>query len=285
MKVFEACMLVIKRRITTFIVYFAVFLALSILIPAMAKDQFNTDFSQMRPNFTVINRDGDSPLSAGLLTFLREHGNEVILEDDKRALQDATFFQATDYIVFLPQGFHDSFLSGAPVTLEKVVTTATATGYYADSLVSRYLNLSRIYLEAGGKWDEALLVSTVLGDLSLQANATMARFGDSAPMAQSYLIFNQMLPYILLVLNILFVTNITLVFRRPDIRMRNMCSPMKPRSISMQQILCCSIMCVLAWLLMSVVGLIMYGDTLAGVDGRIIALISLNSFAFTIVAL
>jgi ABC-2 type transport system permease protein len=285
MKVFEACMYVIKRRYATFIIYFAVFLVLSILIPTMSEEQFSTDFSAMMPNMTVINRDGDSRLSEGLLTFLQAHGNEITLEDDRATLQDATFFHATDFIVFLPQGFHDSFMAGREVKLEKVVTTDSAKGFYADRLVNQYLNLARIYLASGAQWDEDALVSTVLGDLSLEADATMLRYGDSAPIAQSYLIFNRMLPYILLVLNILFVTNITMVFKRPDLRMRNMCSPLKPRSLSVQQMLCCSIMSVLAWLVMSVVGLIMHSGSLAGVDAGIIALVLLNSFVFTVVAL
>ena len=285
MKVFEACLIVIKRRITTFIVYFAVFLALAILIPALAGDQMSTEFSQLKPNITVINRDGDSSLTDGLMAFLREQGNKIALEDDKRTLQDATFYRATDYIVFLPQGFHDSFISGAPVTLDKVVTTESAKGYYADSLVNRYLNLVRVYLAAGSQWDEGELVSTVLSDLSLQANAVATWYGSGAPMAQDFLIFSRMLPYILLVLSILVVTNITLVFKRPDIRMRNMSSPLRPRTQSWQQILCCSIMCVIAWLLMVIIGFIIYGSSLDGVDGRLVALLLLNSFVFTVVAL
>ena len=310
MKAFEACMLIIKRRIVTFIIYFGVFLALSILIPAMSEEQYSTDFATMRPNMTVINRDGDSALSDGLLSYLKEHANIVELKDDKTALQDATFFHATEYIVFLPAGFRDDFMSGKNPGLEKVVTTETAKGYYADRLVNQYLNLARIYLAAGnatagnapagnpatgnltagspaagGQWDEKTLVSTVLSDLKLEAHAEKARFGDSEPVAQGYLIFNQMLPYILLVMNILFVTNITMIFKRPDLRMRNMCSPMKARVLSSQQMLCCSILSITAWLVMSVVGLIMHGQSLVGVDGRVIALVSLNSLVFTITAL
>ena len=285
MKVFRACMLIMNRRFTTYLIYLMIFLALSIIIPAMSEEQFNTDFSTMKPNITVINRDGDTPLSDGLLTYLREYGNEVALDDDKTTLQDATFFHATDYIVFLPQGFHDSFIAGENVTLDKVVTTETAKGYYADRLVGQYLNLARSYLSAGLPMGEDVLAENVLRDLSLSVNTEKVQFGDSAPIAFSYLIFNRMLPYILLVLNILFVTNITMVFKRTDLRMRNMCSPLRTRTLSVQQILRCSIMCVAAWLVMSVVGLIMYGGSLAGVDGRVVALVLLNSFVFTITAL
>jgi len=285
MKVFRACIIIFKRRIASFALYFGIFITLSIVIPALSEEQFNTDFSTLKPSFTIINRDEDSQLTDGLLSYLRTHGNEVVLEDEKSALQDAAFFHATDYIVFLPPGFKDSFISRNHMTLEKVTTTATARGYYVDSMVNQYLNLARVYLAAGDEMSEEDIVSAVLGDLSLQAIAERKHFGEGTPLAMSYLIYSRMLPYILLVLNILCVTNIMMVFRRPDLRMRNLCTPLRPRSFSGQQILCCGLLSVMAWLLMSVTGFILYGSNLTGVDSRIIALILLNTLTFTFVAL
>jgi len=285
MKVFDVCLLVIKRRIATFIVYFTIFIGLSVMITALTADRFSPDFSAMKPNFTVINRDGESPLADGLVAYLGENGIEIKLEDDKTALQDATFYRATDYIVFLPHGFRDDFLSGAPLMLETVKTTDSANGYYTDSLVNQYLNQARLYLAADSSISEHELVTAVQRDLSLEAVAVKKHFGVSAPVDQHYMMYNQIQCYILLVLIILCVTNITIVFRRLDIRMRNLCSPLRPRSISVQLVLCSAVMSFAAWLLITVVGLVMCGARLGGVDGRIIALIMLNTLVYTIVAL
>jgi len=285
MKVFEVCLLVIKRRFATFVVYFTIFIALSIVITTLTSDQFSPDFSAMKPNFTVINRDGMSPLADGLVAFLRENGSEVILEDEKSVLQDATFYRATDYIVFLPHGFRDSVLSGAPITLDTVKTTHSANGYFTDSMMNQYLNQVRFYLAAGGGLSEHELVEAVRRDLTLSASAEKIRFGASAPVDLNYMMYNQIQCYILLVLIILCVTNITMVFRRPDIRMRNLCSPLRPRSMSFQQMLCSAVLSLIAWVLITVVGFILYGANLGGVDGRIIALITINTLVFTIVAL
>jgi len=285
MKVFNVCLLVIKRRIATFVVYFTIFIGLSVVITTLTSDQFSPDFSAMKPDFTVINRDGASPLADGLVAFLRENGSEVILEDNIRALQDATFYRATDYIVFLPHGFRDSVLSGAPLTLETVKTTHSANGYFTDSMVNQYLNQVRFYLAAGSGLSEHELVEAVRRDLSLEASAEKIRFSASAPIDLNYMMYNQIQCYILLVLIILCVTNITMVFKRPDIRMRNLCSPLRPRSMSAQQMLCSAILGIMAWFLITVVGFIMYGTGLSGVDGRIIALVVLNTLVFTFVAL
>jgi len=269
----------------TFLVYFLIFIGLSLVISTLTADTFSPDFSAMEPNFTVINRDGDSPLTGGLISHLRENGSEIIIDDDKNALQDAIFFRATDYIVFIPQGFRVRFLSGDPPILETVKTTDTALGYYADSLVNQYLNQARIYLAAGGGQSEEALVSAILDDLSLEAVAEKKQFGIIVPINQNFLMYNQLQCYILLVLVILCVTNITMIFRRPDLRMRNLCSPLKPRSMTGQQILGSALLSIFAWLLMTVIGLILYGADMDAVDKRVLGLIMLNTFIFTIMAL
>jgi len=49
--------------------------------------------------------------------------------------------------------------------------------------------------------------------------------------------------------------------------------------------LCSAILSVLAWLLLTAVGFMLYGRNLDGVDNRTVALVLLNSFTFTIVAM
>ena len=284
MKVCKACGIIFKRHIVSFMLYFVIFMALAVIMPALGGAQYSTDFAAMKPNFTVINRDGDTPLSDGLAAYLGGRGHEVVLEDRKDALQDASFFHATDYIIILPQGFHDIFFSGGAVTAETVVTTESAKGYYADSLVNQYLNQARM-VQAAGETDEDALVSAVLRDLSGEADVVVKRFGSGAPVNEVYQVYARMLCYIIMVLLILSISNITSPFRRPDLRMRNLCAPIKPRSMSGQQILCGALVSIGAWLLLTALGFVIYGSKLSGADGRIVTLILLNFFVMTIVAL
>jgi len=66
--------------------------------------------------------------------------------------------------------------------------------------------------------------------------------------------------------------------------MRNLCSPQNPHSVSLQQILCCGLVSAAAWAALNCAGFVMYGSKLGGTDPKIIALIMLNSFVFTLVA-
>ena len=53
----------------------------------------------------------------------------LLLDGRLDALQDASFYHATDFIAIVPQGFHDSFWRGAPIGIETVAMTDVAKGY------------------------------------------------------------------------------------------------------------------------------------------------------------
>ena len=284
MKVFFACLIVIKRRSLAFAIYVFIFLALSVVMPLLSPEEYSFDFSEIKPNFTIINRDADTPLSDGLAAYLGGRGNPVRLDDSRDALQDAAFFRATDYIAILPQGFSDAFWGGSPAAIESVTTPDSASGLYVDMLVNRYLNQVRMAAAMSGAGEETA-VRSALDDLSSEAAVEVKRFGAGAPVEMLYHLYARFLCYTILVLIIICTGVLTTSFRRPELRMRNLCSPIKPQSLSGQQMLCGLCFSFAAWLLLTAIGFAMYAHTLAGVDMRIIGLIMINSIAFTIVAL
>ena len=284
MKVFKTCNTIIKRRITAMALYFLIFLALTVIMPILTADQHTLDFFEMKPNFTVINRDGDTPLSEGLAAYLGARGNKVVLDDRLETLQDASFYRATDYIIILPQGFRDAFFSGGTVKIKTVATTDSAKGFYVDMLINQYLNQARFYGSPDGMGEEAL-AAAVIRDLSAETRVETKRFGAGAPISTGFLIYNRMLSYMVIILIILCVSNTTSAFRRPDMRMRNLCSPLKPRSMSLQQILCGVLVSAAVWVSLTVLGFIMYGSELAAADRRTVGLILLNTLVITLLAL
>ena len=284
MRVFNACNIIIKRRFGAFVLYFAVFMALTIIMPMMSAELYTTDFTELKPNFTVINRDGVSPLSDGLVIYLGGLGHEIVLYDRRETLQDASFYNATDYIVILPQGFRDAFIEGRPLMIETVATTESAKGLYVDLLINQYFNQLRLYRETSDMGEDEL-VSAVLGDLSVETRVVTKRFGAGAPVDPTYQIYNRMLSYILIVLILVSVSNFTSSFRRTDIRMRNLCAPLKPRSMSGQQILCGVLVSLAAWILLTLMGVIVFGSSIRGIDGKIVLLTLLNTLIMTLVAL
>lgn len=285
MRVFRACLIVIRRRALTLVIYFGIFILLAVVMTAFSVQNYSTDFTAQEIRFAIINRDKASPLIDGLQTFLEKHGEAVALEDEKSALQDANFFHATDYILILPKGFHDSLRTNNVLQPQTVTTPDSAMGYYADTLVNQYLKLLRASLIANPNLDEQQAVDSVLKSLSVGAAVEKKQFIESSPVSLSYMVYERMFCYIGMVLVLLCISTILMVFRQPDLDMRNRCSPLKPRSKSFQMILCGGIMGFAAWLLLTATGFLIYGKSLEGTDERIIGLLVLNSFVFLLVAL
>lgn len=283
MRVFKACLLIVKRHAVTMVICFSIFLLISVVVTAFSTEGGNADFSETRPNVTLINRDGETPLLRGLRDYLLTHSEEVLLADEKEALQDATFYQATDYILIIPDGFSDAFFAGEPVPLQTVTTPNSANGYYADSLVNQYLNLAAFYRKAGFSAEE--MAAHTLSDLSLGTTVEKKQFGETQPVDAGYEVYHRMLGYILLVLVILCVSTLLMAFQRPDVNMRNLCSPLLPRSVSLQMALCGCLISLVAWLLLNAVGVLLYRKSLAGCDPRAILLILFNSLLFMLISL
>jgi len=285
MKVFKASLLVIKHHYVSYIVNFMIFIGLAVVISSLTANEFDPTFTEIAPSVAIINRDIESHLIEGLTTFMDENANIVELDDNRNALQDAIFYNATNLIVIIPDGFNDSFIAGNPMTLEIVTSNQIARAFIAENLIEQYMNMARMHFAVDSGLSEEAIVSAVLQDLKLEASVEKMFFGIAAPIDGIYMFYTGMMNYILLILCFLSVTNLTLVFKRTDIRRRNLCAPISLRSFSMQQMLASAAMSFAGWILTVALGLIMYGSNLGGVDPRVIGLMILNTFVLMIFAL
>lgn len=283
MKVFKACLKVVKSKISVLMLYFIIFIAFSVAMTTLSKEQYTTDFTALEPNFTIINRDPSSSLGNDLTEFLELHGTNVALEDSKEVLQDATFYHASDYIIIIPEGF--SARVGDTPALQTITTPNSAKGFYMDQLTNQYLNTKRQYQLAVPELTGKPLHKTILEDLSKEVTVEKKSYSESQPVEQTVRTYIQMYAYIILILVMFTISTIMQVFRRPDLHMRNLCTPIKLRSMNAQLILCGGLISLLAWLLLMVTGWIIYGSSLSQIDLRIILLLLLNSVCYLLIAI
>lgn len=285
MKVFSACLKITKRRATSIIIYLVLFLALSVLLTSISYNNETEQFNETNAKISIINRDTDSLLINGLIDYIKDHSEYIALNDNKQVLQDALFYHSVDYILFIPDGFTDSFHNNGDIKLQKTIVPDSAKGYYADNMINQYLSTAKLYYDTSLNMDEQTIIKNINNDLSYETQVTKKIFGDSAPIDQNFLVYYRMMGYILVVLIILGTSTIMLVFNRPDLRMRNICSPMKLRSINFQLSLSTGTLAFIFYLFLVIFGFAFYGSKLAGADIRIILLLMLNMFVYTIVSL
>lgn len=286
MKVFSACLRVVYRHKGALLLYVGIFLSLCIAMTAFSFEQQNTFFTQTKTAVAVINRDGDTALVQGLTDYLKESVDFVELTDDKSALQDALFYQAVDYILIVPEGFTADFLSGGSMQLEKSVAPDTTAGMYTDQLVNQYLRLVSSYTAIHpllSQDEVSALVRQNLSDSDTQV--TMQAFGEAVPLSEQFTVYFRMMCYILTVMVVLCTTTIMMVYGRPDLRMRNLCAPVRLRSVNFQLALCNGMVGLICWILLVIIPFLLYGQLIVEADIRVLLLLVLNSFVYLFVAL
>lgn len=88
----------------------------------------------------------------------------------------------------------------------------------------------------------------------MQAEVEKKSFLESQPIDESFQVYFRTLPYIMMAVLILAVTTVMMVFNKPDLRMRNLCAPVKLRHVNLQLALYNVCLGGVAWLVLCAMG-------------------------------
>lgn len=285
MRVFSACLKMMKYYKTTFVVYFMVFVALLLSMTLLGDTNTYGDFRENKPDYALIIRDEGGALEDGLKAVLDEYGTYVELEDSREVMMDAGFYEAVDGIFIVPEDFEGSFWKGEEQKLGLWQRPGTASGYYLQSVAEQYLSMMRLYRDGGSSMSREEISSAAVSSMEKETEVTMRRYLSSAAVSEKIKLFQQFLPYVLLLLCLSGVNIIFLNFKRPEIRMRNLCSPVRPFHMALQKLLYVCVVGAGCWILMNAVGGLVCFNEWDGIDWRLPALMILNSFFLLLVVI
>jgi ABC-2 type transport system permease protein len=236
----------------------------------------------------IINHDESSALTDGLVDYLADKSFIIPPAKTDEEIRDALFFNDAEYVITIPAGFADDYVSGThALTLEKMTVPGSSTGVKTDILVQKYLDLFRLYLESGkiAQDDQAALQETserVQSDLENQAAVTWEGAEKINAVEKAASIFNY-LAYVLLAVMILGVSSIMIVFSKRDLKNRMNCAPVRSSRISFEMMLGNLCYAIFVWAVMSAVSLLFAG-TEAVLDPRVWMLV-MNALVLSFSAL
>lgn len=282
MQVYKAFFKVIHKNLGQIMIYVVVFMVLAVLMSTTYTPPGSTDFTETKVNVAFINHDEDSPLVIGLKNYLGTHANLVDLPDDTQKLQDALFFRNVEYIVTVPNGFTEDLMAGKKVQLQKTTVPDSTSSIYVDMLINKYLNTAKTYSTQLAGITQPELVAALNTDLSHQASVSLINSTIESGNAEKSGYYYNFLAYSLFAILILGVSAVMLVFNDPDLKKRNLSSPLKNRTMNLQMILGNLSFTMVAWFLMIFVSFFMYGSYMVTTNGL---LLILNSFVFALTAL
>lgn len=282
MQVYKSFFKVIYKNLNQILIYVGVFFMVTIMVTKSYGSQVSTNFTETKINVVFINQDKDSKLMVGFKDYLSKNANLINIPDDDKRLQDALFFREAEYIIKVPAGFTEKLLSGNEVQLEKTTVPNSASSIYMDNLINKYFNTVKAYNTGIKNLTQQELAAYTAKDLSQKTEVNVESLVKQSNKIDTFAYYFNYLAYALFSILILGVCAVMMVFNQQDLKMRNLCSPLKLRSFNFQMILGNISFAVIAWFLMIFASFIMYGSYMFTVNGL---LLLLNSFIFTLAAL
>lgn len=251
MQVFKLCMKVIKKNLTSILIYVFIFLGIAIMFSLFSSQSPQNSYSDVKTPMVFISEE-NTPLVTGLKQELAKSATFTNVADNTDALQDALYFRDTTYIVRISKGFTDRFMHGENVQIEKTTVPDSIYSTYIDMKIDRYLNTAALYVKSENGITQEKLVSRLKVDLSKTADISLKSVNSqqgngSTTTSQSFITnyFNYV-AYILPAILIFGIAAIMQVFNNRDLSRRSFCSPITTRNYNFQYLLanmCFSIAC------------------------------------------
>lgn len=282
MQVYKAFFKIIYKNLFQIMIYVMVFIFLAVALANTNSDPIKSDFRETKVNIVFINNDENSSLVEGLKGYLSKNANLLNIPDETRQLQDALFFREAEYIVRVPAGFTEGLLNGRVKQLEITTIPGSTSGIYMDNIINKFLNTTKTYTDNLENISEEQLLSYINNDLSQKTEVELNNSIAEASRNEKRAGYFNYIAYALLSILILGVSSVMIVFNNTDLRKRNLCSPVKLRSMNFQLILGNLSFAVLVWFVMIFSSLFMYGSYMFTLKGL---LFLLNSLVFAFAAL
>jgi len=282
MQVFKVYFKIIKANIKQIMIYLIIFLAIALIYTFSAPAKNAGSFSQTRINAAFINLGKDTVLTKGFKEYMSRYVNFVDIENNQERLQDALFFRNVEYIVTIPENFTEDFLQGKSVEVEKTVGLDSASRMYVDMAINKYFNAARVYVNSIPGIKEETLVNEVAKGASSEVQVQLKTFGDKKQNSDLPVYYFNYFAYSLFAILILGVSSNLMVFNDKNIKRRNLCSPMKTRTFSIQMILANLIFAFICYGVLTSFGFMWYREDMMSYNGL---LLCINALVFTIAAL
>ena len=254
MPVFNLCMKIIRKNKAGMMVYIIVFLGIAVLISAASsRHPVVGSYTATKVDAAFFSEE-NTPLTAGLKQELSKSADFVELPDNPSSLQDALYFREVTYIVRIPKGFTAAFLKGGKVKIGRTTVPDSVYSTMVDMKIDRYLNTAALYVKGEPGITPEQLAAQLKRDMAQEAAVTVSAAQTSSnsddtqqPFASTY--FNY-LAYVLPAVLIYGVSAVLDACSDESLRARNFCSPMKPRSYSVQILLGIAAFSVACWLIL-----------------------------------
>lgn len=277
MTVFKGYMLMFKRNVGTALMYFAIFLAIAILITASTEKENAKSFVEAKVAVSMVNLD-NGELSKNLVNYLQKKHDVDIKEDNKSVLYEELYYGKKSVVLRIQENFEEKVFKG-----ESGVYLTNAPGSYKGIYLEQQINLyvSNVvsYCESGYSMEEACRKV----EAQKESKITIDDVNGNGGQIQAYATFFQYIPYMLISVFGSVLGKILYEFRRKNVKKRATASSYSLVRQNVETILAFVVIGTGTYLFTVLTAVILYGrDFLASQNA---GWYLLNAFASTLVSL
>lgn len=251
MTIFKTYFKIVKANAIWIFLWIAITIGITVLNLSVNKK--NTDsFKDFKPKLAVIDEDKTS-LSKNLTSYLEGKSKLIKVENDKTKIQDALFSNDASVIFIIPKHFSKDFMENKNPQIIKKVASETP-GVYAESLVNKYLNNYKIYIDLGYSDEEANKL--VISDLNTHVD--IKKYQKGKDMANLIAIYYNFIAYTMLSITIIGIGNIIITFNKKNIKNRTLISGTKASKLNFNLFLANTIFALTIWIIYIIVSLVIF---------------------------
>lgn len=278
MTVFKCYMKITRKNIGMIIMYFGIFLGISVAMLYATKESGNGNkFIESKLSAGIVDND-KSEISGYIIKYLSKLHNVEIMEDNISVLQEKMYYNKEDIIIQIPEGFSDNFLSGD--ALVSVTQQPGKFSYmYIESQINDFINRMIKYSTAGYTLDESF---KRVSDIKESKVSLIDINGNGGQMPDFAYLF-QYFPYISIAILGQVLGIIVCSFRKREVKNRIAASAVSLYRQSAESFLAFILIGVLVWAGFVTMVFALRGNELLNNANRVYYI--LNSFVVTMLSL
>lgn len=280
MTVFKAYMKIAKKNIWLFVMYLVIFFAVTSIfqkVKGSAEEESKSGYRTESIPIGIVDED-KGKLAKSLKDYLGRTNEILSLENDKEVLQENLFYRNVEYILWIPQEFEKTCITGNE-NLRVVKVPDSSAGYYIDQQINSFLNYAKVYKAAGFTEEETAEKMKEAG----KANVTLADLSGNDGKTPEHVFYYQYMPYLILSVICYMLGYILLGFRKGELPRRMQASAIPKRRQSAEGLLAAGILSLVLWGIVTIAGIMLYGQPFIRSEG--FAWFLVNSLALVAVAL
>ena len=117
MTVFKTILKILNKLKGMLILYTVMLISITALNQTAEND--TKSFEETKPDMLIVNKDDENYITKNFVEYITKHANIMNIDiNDEEAINDAIFYRAVNYVVYIPENFGQDILDGKKPTLE-----------------------------------------------------------------------------------------------------------------------------------------------------------------------